>query len=78
MLNALFDLKAVLFMSALTDAQTDAANMAAATGVPALLWTVFWIVIAFVILSLVLRAYVAGRDRPTQPDLPFEDSPLEV
>jgi|SRR5687768_5029447 len=77
-LNALFDLKAVLFMSALTDAQTDAANMAAATGVPALIWTVFWIVIAFVILSLVLRAYVAGRDRPTQPDLPFEDSPLEV
>ena len=77
-LNAVFDLKAVLFMSAFTDAQTDAANMAAATGVPAILWTLFWIVVAFVILSLVLRAYVAGKDRPTQPDLPFEDSPLEV
>ncbi len=77
-LNAVFDLKSVLFISAFTDAQTDAANMQAATGIPSLLWALFWIAVSFIILSLVLRAYVAGRDRPTQPDLPFEDSPLEV
>jgi hypothetical protein len=77
-LNAVFDLKNVLFASAFTDAQTDAANMAAATGIPSLLWAVFWIAVSLVILSIVLRAYVAGRDEPTQPDLPFEDSPLEV
>ncbi|HEY0173863.1 MAG TPA: M50 family metallopeptidase [Pyrinomonadaceae bacterium] len=77
-LNAVFDLRNVLFASAFTDAHTDAANMAAATGVPGVFWALFWIVVAFVILSLVLRAYVAHRDEPTQPDLPFEDSPLEV
>jgi len=26
----------------------------------------------------VLRAYAVGKSRPTQSDLPFEDSPLEV
>ncbi|HEX8723244.1 MAG TPA: M50 family metallopeptidase [Pyrinomonadaceae bacterium] len=77
-LNAVFDLKNVLFVSAFTDAQTDAANMAAATGIPSFFWALFWIGVALVILSLALRAYVAGRDTPTQPDLPFEDSPLDV
>ena len=77
-LNAVFDLKTVLLASALTDAQTDAANMQAATGIPSIIWALFWIAVSFVILSLVLRAFVAGRERATQPDLPFEDSPLEV
>ena len=77
-LNAVFDLKTVLFASAFTDAQTDAANMAMATGVPAIFWALFWIAVALVILSLALRAYAASRERPTQPDLPFEDTPLEV
>lgn len=77
-LNAVFDLKAVLFMSALTDAHTDAANMQAATGVPAIFWSLFWFVLAFVIVSLALRAYAISREAPAQQDLPFEDSPLEV
>jgi hypothetical protein len=77
-LNAVFDLRNVLFASAFTDMHTDAANMAAATGVPSVFWALFWIVVAFVILTLGLRAYVAGKEAPTQPDLPFEDTPLEV
>jgi hypothetical protein len=77
-LNAVFDLRTVLFASAFTDAQTDAANMAAATGVPSVFWVLFWIVIAFVIATLALRAYVTAKDAPSQPDLPFEDTPLEV
>lgn len=78
-LNALFDLKNVLMASALSNTQTDAANMQIATGIPSIFWAVFWIVTAFVILSLVLRAYAVSRERsPAQPDLPFEDSPLEV
>ena len=77
-LNAVFDLKNVLFMSALTDAHTDAANMAAATGLPAIFWSLFWMALAFVIVSLALRAYAVSRETPTQQDLPFEDSPLEV
>jgi hypothetical protein len=77
-LNAVFDLRNVLYASALSDAHTDAANMAAATGIPSILWVLFWIVVAFVILTLGLRAYVASNESPAQPDLPFEDTPLEV
>jgi hypothetical protein len=77
-LNAVFDLRTLLFASAFTGAQTDAANMAAATGIPQLFWALFWMGVAFVILSLALRAYAVRRDGASQPDLPFEDSPLEV
>lgn len=77
-LNAVFDLRNVLFASASGDAHTDAANMAQATGVPSVFWVLFWIVVAFAILTLALRAYVAGKESPTQPDLPFEDTPLGV
>ena len=74
-LNALFDLKDVLFLSVASDAKTDALNMQAATGVPALLWALIWIGLAFIILSAALRAYAVSRKAPSQPDLPFEDSP---
>ncbi|HEX7314973.1 MAG TPA: M50 family metallopeptidase [Pyrinomonadaceae bacterium] len=77
-LNAVFDLRNVLFASAFTDAHTDAANMAAVTGIPSVFWALFWIAFAFVIATLALRAYVAGKEGPSQPDLPFEDTPLEV
>lgn len=75
-LNALFDLKDVLFLSISTDAKTDALNMAHATGVPAFFWSLIWLGLAFVILSAVLRAYAVSRKAPSQPDLPFEDAPV--
>ena len=76
-LNALFDLKTVLFLSApfKPAVPTDAVNMANATGIPALLWAVAWIALALCILWFVMRLYVAGRDKSFQPDLPFEDTP---
>jgi len=77
-LNAVFDLKTLLFLSALTGEHSDAANMAAATGLPQLFWALFWMGVAFVILSLALRAYAVRGEKPSQPDLPFEDSPLGV
>jgi peptidase M50B-like protein len=76
-LNAVFDLKTLAFMSVFSNEMTDAANMAAATGVPAILWALLWAAIGFVVVSLALRAYAVSRSRPSQPDLPFED-PLEV
>ena len=76
-LNAIFDLKTLAMLSLTSDAGTDAANMAAATGLPAILWAVLWAAIAFVIVSIALRAYAVARSKPSQPDLPFED-PLEV
>jgi hypothetical protein len=76
-LNAVFDLKGLVYMSVASDAQTDAVNMAAATGIPAVVWAVMWAAIGFIIVSLALRAYAVAREQPSQPDLPFED-PLEV
>lgn len=76
-LNAVFDLKNVFFLS-VTGAPTDAANMELATGLPAIFWSLFWMVLAFAIVSLALRAYAVRGESPAQQDLPFEDSPLEV
>jgi hypothetical protein len=76
-LNALFDLKTVFFLSSpfVPAVSTDAVNMARATGVPALFWAVIWIALALGILWFAMRLYVAGRDRSFQPDLPFEETP---
>lgn len=74
-LNALFHLKDLFALSSPFQSQlvhTDAANMANATGIPALFWASFWIVLALGILWFVMRLYVAGRDKSFQPDLPFE------
>jgi hypothetical protein len=74
-LNALIDLKTVFFLSSPfgPNVPTDAVNMANATGLPAFFWAVIWIAIAFVILWIAMRLYVAGRDARIQPDLPFEE-----
>jgi hypothetical protein len=77
-LNALFDLKTLLFMSspfAGMAVHTDALNMARATGIPAIFWTVAWIALALGILWFAMRLYVARRESGYQPDLPFEDIP---
>jgi hypothetical protein len=76
-LNALFDLKTVFFLSSPfgPTIPNDAVNMARATGVPAIFWTVIWIFLALAMLWFVMRLYVAGRDKGYQPDLPFEDTP---
>jgi hypothetical protein len=78
-LNALFDLKTVFFLSSPLQTQsmaTDATNMANATGIPAIFWAVVWIALSFTILSIAMRAYsVNRRHTAVQEDLPFEDAP---
>jgi len=79
-LNALFDLKTVFFLSNPfgPTVPTDAVNMAHATGIPAIFWTIIWIALELGILWFAMRLYVAGRDKSYQPDLPFEDTPGSV
>ncbi|HVF55334.1 MAG TPA: M50 family metallopeptidase [Pyrinomonadaceae bacterium] len=81
-LNALFDLRTVFMLSAASNQPTDAGNMASAFSVfpltSSIFWSIMWIGVSFVLLSLALRAYAVSKDGPKQPDLPFEDSPLEV
>ena len=75
-LNALFDLKTVFFLSSPLGPAipNDATNMANATGIPGIFWTLTWIAIALGMLWFVMRLYVAGRDTSYQPDLPFEET----
>ena len=77
-LDAVFNLRDLFYLSVSTDAPTDAKNMEVLTGLPSIFWALFWMVVSLVILTLALRAYAAGKEGPTQPDLPFEDTPLEV
>ena len=76
-LNALFDLKTVFFLSSpfVPAVSTDAVNMAHATGIPPIFWAAIWIALALGILWFAMRLYVAGRDKTFQPDLPFEETP---
>ena len=76
-LNALFDLKTVFFLSSpfAPTVHTDALNMSNATGIPAIFWTIVWIALALGLLWFVMRLYVARRESSYQPDLPFEDAP---
>jgi hypothetical protein len=62
-LNALLDLKTVFFLSSpfATTVPTDAVNMANATGVPALFWSVLWIATSVLILGVAVRQYVGSR-----------------
>ncbi|HKR00853.1 MAG TPA: M50 family metallopeptidase [Pyrinomonadaceae bacterium] len=77
-LNALLDLKTLFFYSFVPGAHSDAANMANATGIPAMFWSVAWIGLAVVLLYLAMRAYAISRERNAkQQDLPFEE-PLGV
>lgn len=72
LLNAFFSLKDLFFISAMTDHATDAANMAAATGIPALLWVILWIAISVVMISLGLRLYAVGKGAKSGDSI-FED-----
>jgi hypothetical protein len=76
-LNALLDLKTVFFLSTPFTASvpTDAVNMASATGIPALFWTVTWITISVGILWLTMRLYMAKKEPQLEPYLPIAEIP---
>jgi hypothetical protein len=59
MLNALWDLKSLMWLSIASPVATDARNMAEATGglVPAAAWTVLWAGIALAILAIAIHNY---------------------
>jgi Peptidase M50B-like len=79
-LNALFDLKTIFLMTVpgAPNVPSDAANMANATGIPAMFWAVIWIGISFLLLSMAMRFYAISRhEKATQQDLPFEE-PLDI
>jgi hypothetical protein len=73
-LNALSDLKTVFYASSpfADPMQTDALNMANATGLPAIAWVLIWIGISVLMISIGLRVYAVSKNSK-QRDLPFVD-----
>ncbi|MGD9589877.1 MAG: M50 family metallopeptidase [Pyrinomonadaceae bacterium] len=72
--NAVFDLLNLFFLSAMTGEQSDAANMAAATGIPSIVWVFIWMGISIFMISIGLRVYAVSRARAaTSTDSVFED-----
>lgn len=63
--NALADLKTLFFINAPLigddNISSDAGNMAAATGVPAIVWTIMFIVISIAVIGLGIRMYMAAK-----------------
>lgn len=72
LLNAVFHLLNLFFVTASTDAPSDAANMASATGIPGFVWVLIWIGISILMISVGLRLYASVKNAG-EHELPFED-----
>jgi hypothetical protein len=75
LLNAALDLINVFFINAPfvgADVHTDAANMAAVTGLPGIVWVVIWMGISLVMISLGLRLYAVKQNKASADDTVFE------
>jgi len=78
LLNAILDLVNVFFINAPlvgTDMHTDAANMAAATGVPGIVWVMIWMGVSIVMISFGLRLYAISQNKKVAADSVFEADP---
>lgn len=72
LLNAVFSLKNLFVISALTNSHSDAMNMAEASGIPALAWVLIWFVGSIVMIFIGLRVYAVSIGAKKH-ELPFED-----
>jgi hypothetical protein len=78
LLNAALDLVNVFFINAPfvgSNIQTDAGNMAAATGIPGIVWVVIWMGISLLMISLGLRLYAVKQSKAAADDSVFESDP---
>lgn len=71
LLNAAFSLMQLAVITGFTNMHSDAANMAAATGLPAIAWVFLWMVLSIFLISLGLRLYAVSKT--TKVDTVFED-----
>lgn len=71
LLNAVFDLINVMFISTLTSAHSDAANMSAATGIPGIVWVLVWMGVSILMISIGLRIYAVSKNKAAETV--FED-----
>ena len=72
LLNAVFSLMQLFIISSMTSMHSDAANMAAATGLPGVVWAMIWMVISVVMISIGLRIYAVSKKNSSAESI-FED-----
>ena len=72
LLNAIFSLVDLFFVSTTTDSHSDALNMANATGIPSIVWVLIWMGISVLMISVGLRLYAVSQKKANH-DLPFAD-----
>lgn len=75
LLNSLSDLTTLFVINAPligSDIQTDAGNMANATGIPSILWVFIWIGISILMISIGLRLYAVSQ-KSSPSESVFED-----
>lgn len=73
LLNAIFSLRDLFIVSTFTSGHSDAANMAAATGIPSTIWVFVWIGLSIVFISVGMRVYAVTR-KTNVDDSIFVDS----
>ncbi len=73
LLNAFFSLKDLFVISTLTNQHSDAANMAAATGIPGFMWVFLWIIVSLIMISVGMRLYAVAKGPSAKIDSVFED-----
>lgn len=71
LLNAMFSIVDLFYIASFTGAHSDAANMAAATGIPAAVWAVLWFGISLAIVLAGVRIYAVRKKNSS--DLLFND-----
>lgn len=72
LLNAMLSLFTLAFITATSSTPSDAANMAAATYIPSIVWVVIWIAVSIFMISVGLRIYAVSRTAKGGDTL-FED-----
>lgn len=73
LLNAVFSLVDLFFIAATTSAHSDAANMAAATGIPGIAWVLIWMGVSILMISIGLRIYAVSKNKAAADDTLFEN-----
>lgn len=71
LLNAAFSLMQLTIIAGFTNEHSDAANMAAATGIPGIVWAFIWMVASVGLISVGMRLYAVSKTRKT--DTLFDD-----
>lgn len=72
LLNAVFSLVDLFFITAMTGSHSDAANMAKATGIPGIVWVFIWMAVSIAMISIGLRIYAVSRAKASDDSL-FEE-----